>query len=565
MNLSFPICLALISALGLTGGAPQAPTEQLSNGTHLNPLGKKGVKLSPDDAKDALRIPPKAKQGHPSQRMEPTGLPKVKVLMPSALPDHGRKGDTNAKQKEKNVVKLKVAAKTVTPTPVMGFSAMAATRPPKRKEETKVDKSLDRNKSPSKKKKGSSEKQEPRIYKKASSPATTDKPKKEPLKQEKTTQSAAKKVLEQSAKEEKHMKERADTNVADSLLPLPPIPGIPVQPTESPIPSLPAGCLLSESTIACANTKMKYLPLMTDYGLQTLYLAENEISKLPARAFSGLPNLEWLDLSKNKIDDSGLSFDVFKNLTKLKRLNLDGNHLTMLPFLPPSLQELKVNDNELKELDKHSFRGLSNLLTLELEGNNFHDGNVNPLSFKPLKKLIYLRLDRNQFRAIPSGLPASLQELHLDNNRIEIVSDGILNKTLNLSILVLSNNVLQEYRIAPRAWIDLLNLELLDLSHNQLVHVPSFLPRGLRQLIIHHNQIERIPGYVFAHLKPGLEFLHLSHNNLRDDGIHAISFFGLYKSLHELLLDNNLLQSVPRGILSLKSLQVLRLSFNKIR
>ncbi|KAE8583112.1 hypothetical protein XENTR_v10020430 [Xenopus tropicalis] len=454
MNLSFPICLALISALGLTGGAPQAPTEQLSNGTHLNPLGKKGVKLSPDDAKDALRIPPKAKQGHPSQRMEPT---------------------------------------------------------------------------------------------------------------EKTTQSAAKKVLEQSAKEEKHMKERADTNVADSLLPLPPIPGIPVQPTESPIPSLPAGCLLSESTIACANTKMKYLPLMTDYGLQTLYLAENEISKLPARAFSGLPNLEWLDLSKNKIDDSGLSFDVFKNLTKLKRLNLDGNHLTMLPFLPPSLQELKVNDNELKELDKHSFRGLSNLLTLELEGNNFHDGNVNPLSFKPLKKLIYLRLDRNQFRAIPSGLPASLQELHLDNNRIEIVSDGILNKTLNLSILVLSNNVLQEYRIAPRAWIDLLNLELLDLSHNQLVHVPSFLPRGLRQLIIHHNQIERIPGYVFAHLKPGLEFLHLSHNNLRDDGIHAISFFGLYKSLHELLLDNNLLQSVPRGILSLKSLQVLRLSFNKIR
>lgn len=336
-------------------------------------------------------------------------------------------------------------------------------------------------------------------------------------------------------------------------------------PTPHHIPSLPSGCLLSESTIACGNTRMTFLPLMTDLGLKTLYLAENEISKLPARAFAGLPNLEWLDLSKNKLDDSGLAFDVFKNLTKLKRLNLDGNRLTALPLLPSSLQELKVNDNNLQELSRHSFRGLSNLLNLEMEGNGFHDGNVSPLSLKPLKKLIYLRLSRNQFRAVPSGLPSTLQELHLDNNRIEAVHEGILNKTLNLSIIALSNNRLMEDGIAPRAWIHLMNVESLDLSHNRMVHVPSFLPRGLKQLILHHNHIERIPGYVFAHMKPGLEFLHLSHNQLRDDGIHAVSYFGLYKSLTELLLDNNYLQSIPRGILNLKSLQVLRLSFNKIR
>ncbi|XP_075042177.1 extracellular matrix protein 2-like [Mixophyes fleayi] len=359
-------------------------------------------------------------------------------------------------------------------------------------------------------------------------------------------------------------KEPEDT---ETLLPAPTIPSFLsfIQPTPPQIPSLPSGCLLSEYTIACANTKMTYLPLMTDPGLKTLYLAENEISKLPARAFSGLPNLEWLDLSKNKLGDSGLSFDVFKNLTKLKRLNLDGNHLTVLPLLPSSLQELKVNDNNLQELNRHSFRGLSNLLTLQLEGNGFHDGNVSPLTFRSLKKLIYLRLDRNRFRAIPSGLPAALQELHLDSNHIEIVPEGILNKTLNLSTIVLSKNRLQEDRIAPRAWIHLMNVESLDLSHNRLVHVPSFLPRGLKQLILHHNQIELIPGYVFAHMKPGLEFLHLSHNNLRDDGVHAVSFFGLYKSLNELLLDNNYLQAIPRGILNLKSLQVLRLSFNKIR
>ncbi|KAM4020142.1 uncharacterized protein ACNLHF_000680 isoform 2-T2 [Anomaloglossus baeobatrachus] len=387
------------------------------------------------------------------------------------------------------------------------------------------------------------------------------KPRDKTIKKEVTQISSAKKPkmpnVETKAKQE-------DTKLLPSTPTMPSAPSW-IRPTLPHIPSLPSGCLLSEFTIACANTKMTYLPLMTDPGLKTLYLAENEISKLPARAFAGLPNLEWLDLSKNKLDDSGLSHDVFKNLTKLKRLNLDGNRLTGLPQLPASVQELKVNDNKLLELNRHSFRGLGNLLNLEMEGNGFHDGNVSPMSFKPLKKLIYLRLNRNHFRAIPSGLPTTIQELHLDNNRIEVVSEGILNKTLNLSVIVLSNNRLQEDRIAPRAWIHLMNVESLDLSHNRLVHVPSFLPRGAKQVILHHNQIELIPGYVFAHMKPGLEFLHLSHNNLRDDGVHAVSFFGLYKSLNELLLDNNQFLSIPRGILNLKSLQVLRLSFNKIR
>lgn len=97
------------------------------------------------------------------------------------------------------------------------------------------------------------------------------------------------------------------------------------------------------------------------------------------------------------------------------------------------------------------------------------------------------------------------------------------------------------------------------------MHVPSFLPRGLRHLTLHHNRIERIPGYVFAHMKPGLEFLHLSHNSLGADGIHSVSFLGLHASLAELLLDHNQLQAIPRGLLGLRRLQVLRLSHNKIR
>ncbi|XP_065427079.1 LOW QUALITY PROTEIN: biglycan [Chrysemys picta bellii] len=320
------------------------------------------------------------------------------------------------------------------------------------------------------------------------------------------------------------------------------------QPEGGPImPSLPTTCLLSESAIACSNVHMKQVPALSDPGLKTLYLADNEISRLPRGAFAGLPNLQWVDLSKNQLDSQGLHPKAFQNLTQLKRLNLDGNRLRRIPVLPPSLLELKVNNNRLQGLQRDTFRGLDRLLTLELEGNDLHDGNVIPTSFTALHRLMYLRLDRNRFRAIPSGLPSTLQELHLDSNHIEEVREGLLNKTLNLSVLVLSNNRLQEDGIAPRAWIDLPKLESLDLSYNRLVHVPSFLPRRLRQLTLHHNRIERIPGYVFAHLRPGLEFLHLSHNRLRAEGVHAASFAGLGRSLAELLLDHNRLQAVPRG------------------
>ncbi|XP_041130806.1 extracellular matrix protein 2-like isoform X2 [Polyodon spathula] len=346
-----------------------------------------------------------------------------------------------------------------------------------------------------------------------------------------------------------------DRPLPDSLLP----------PTGRFMESLPPGCILSDSTIACGNTRMRHLPILLDPGVTTLYLAENEISEIPEHAFLGLPNLEWLDLSKNQMDNSTMHPGVFRNLIKLKRLNLDGNQITQIPPLPPSLEELKMNDNKLQGLDQHSFKGLSKLLTLELEGNALHDGNVNPLAFKPLRRLIYLRLDRNLLRAIPSGLPHSLQELHLAGNVIEEVSEGVLSKTLNLSVLVLSNNHLQETHIAPLAWIHLPAMDLLDLSYNGLVHVPSFLPSSLRRLLAHHNHIERIPGYVFAHMKPGLEFLHLSHNQLHDSGIHALSFLGLHHSLAELLLENNQLTAVPRGILTLRNLQVLRLNNNYIR
>ncbi|XP_032722353.1 extracellular matrix protein 2 isoform X2 [Lontra canadensis] len=331
-------------------------------------------------------------------------------------------------------------------------------------------------------------------------------------------------------------------------------------------PPLPSGCSLSYRTISCISASLTQIPPLTAPEITSLELVGNAITSVPDGAFNGLPNLERLDLSKNNITSAGIGAKAFKLLKKLMRLNMDGNNLAEIPSeLPSALEELKINENNLQAINDESLSDLNQLVTLELEGNNLSETNVNPLAFKSLKSLSYLRLGRNKFRIIPQGLPASIEELYLENNQIEEITEICFNHTRKINVIVLRCNKIEESRIAPLAWINQENLESIDLSYNKLYHVPSYLPKSLLHLVLLGNQIERIPGYVFGHMEPGLEYLYLSFNRLSDDGVDRVSFYGAYHSLRELFLDHNDLKSIPPGIQEMKALHFLRLNNNKIR
>ncbi|XP_038596078.1 extracellular matrix protein 2 [Tachyglossus aculeatus] len=339
---------------------------------------------------------------------------------------------------------------------------------------------------------------------------------------------------------------------------------IPVPPIEA--PPLPSACSISDNTVSCINAKLTQIPPITDPELTNLELVGNAITSIPDEAFNGILNLERIDFSKNNISSSGIGPQAFKLLKKLKRLYLDGNNLLQIPpDLPSELEELKVNENNLQAIDEDSLSELKNLVTLEMEGNQLSEANVNPLAFISLKSLSYLRLGRNKFRTIPQGLPASIEELYLENNQIEEITELCFNHTRNINVIVLRNNKIDESRIAPLAWINQENLESIDLSYNKLYHVPSYLPKSLLHLVLIGNQIERIPGYVFGHMEPGLEYLYLSFNKLNNDGVDPVSFFGAYHSLREFFLDHNDLKTIPFGIPEMKALHFLRLNDNKIR
>ncbi|XP_010873315.2 extracellular matrix protein 2 isoform X3 [Esox lucius] len=329
---------------------------------------------------------------------------------------------------------------------------------------------------------------------------------------------------------------------------------------------LPPGCGMSDVTVTCENARLTNFPPLNIPELKSLSLEGNDITTLPMGAFNGIPNLEWINLGKNKLTTAGLDPQAFRGLKFLSRLYLDNNFLELVPTdLPPTLQELKINENHLRGIDENSFEGLSDLLTLELEGNVLSEGNLDPRAFSPLSQLSYLRLGRNHFRTVPQGLPPSLLEVYLENNLIEEISDSVFNQTTNLNMISLRHNRLDESRIAPLAWINLKYLESIDLSYNRLYLVPSYLPRALVHLVLVGNQIERIPGFVFAHMEPGLEYLYLSFNRLDGEGVEPESFFGTYTSMTELCLDNNQLVTVPAGINEMSSLHFLRLNNNRIR
>ncbi|XP_056660001.1 LOW QUALITY PROTEIN: extracellular matrix protein 2 [Monodelphis domestica] len=344
------------------------------------------------------------------------------------------------------------------------------------------------------------------------------------------------------------------------------VPYSPVSEPDTEAPPVPRACTIWEHEMSCTNANLTQVPIISDPDLRSLELIGNSIRRIPDGAFLGTPNLETLDLRRNAITASGISPNVFKPLKKLTCLYLDGNGLVRLPpALPSGLLELKVNENALRSLDEDSLAGLKHLVTLELEGNELSESNVSPWAFGPLQRLSYLRLGRNRFRIIPQGLPTSIEELYLESNQIEEIKETSFNHTRNINVIVLSHNKIEENRIDPLAWIHHKNLESVDLSYNKLYHVPSYLPKSLLHLVLVGNQIERIPGYVFGHMKPGLEYLYLSFNRLRDDGVHPVSFFGAYHSLREVFLDHNELQAVPFGISRMTSLHLLRLNNNKIR
>ncbi|XP_061526506.1 leucine-rich repeat-containing G-protein coupled receptor 4 isoform X2 [Phycodurus eques] len=276
------------------------------------------------------------------------------------------------------------------------------------------------------------------------------------------------------------------------------------------------------------------------------------------------PFTYYLDLSMNNITE--LPANVFKNF--------------------PYLEELMLQNNQLKTVPSAALKNLHFLQSLRLDAN--HITAVPDDSFEVLQQLRHLWLDDNDLTEVPVGSlrhQANLQALTLALNRILYIPDNAFANLTSLVVLHLHNNRITE--IGNKCFTGLVNLETLDLNFNNLIAFPKAieaLPK-LKELGFHSNDITSIPEGAF-HNNPLLRTIHFYDNPLSYVGstafqnlsdLHSLMLRGAgmmhdfpiltwTNNIESLTLSGTRISSVPTVLWdNLKLLRTLDLSYNEIK
>lgn len=211
--------------------------------------------------------------------------------------------------------------------------------------------------------------------------------------------------------------------------------------------------------------------------------------------------------------------DVYFPNSSYALFDCAGRNLKDVPRgIAENVTELDLSENEIGNVTKDSFSKLQNLTKLNLSwSNRNHILNIVASPFKNLTKLIELRLTGNRLTAVPKNLPQSIRRLWLNNNNVGVLLSLNFFKLSNVTHLWLNKNCYawthcsRSVEIPKDSFAHLTKLHSLDLSFNNLKHIPTRLPSSLISLMVHHNIIENIHENDF-HGLPNLKSLHLQGN-----------------------------------------------------
>ena len=181
-----------------------------------------------------------------------------------------------------------------------------------------------------------------------------------------------------------------------------------------------------------------------------------------------------------------------------------------------------------------------------------------------------LHLNDNNLKHLQNGVfegllhPTSLLALDLRHNMLEKIQPGVFKPLRRLMILDMEGNLLKE--IQTGTFTGLEGLAILNISNNMLKGVQPGVFDDLHrlwQVSLSCNRLINIQSGVFAEGITNLRALQLSHNRLT---LRRSSMFQNLTKLDALELRNLRLQVLPKGIFQcLKLLRYLDLSDNKLQ
>ncbi|XP_042155922.1 extracellular matrix protein 2-like [Oncorhynchus tshawytscha] len=298
--------------------------------------------------------------------------------------------------------------------------------------------------------------------------------------------------------------------------------------------------------VQCSDKGLEKVPYGIPYNSRYVLLMNNRIDSIQLDLLNEYLSMEFLVLSNNRLTDGSIE-GAFEGIPALRRLYLDRNLLESVPTdLPASLEELRLDNNQLNVMSEGAWAHCPGLLVLSLNNNSLGNGNDTlPASvLSPLGSLRTLSLDRNRLASVPLGLPLSIRELYLRGNLIQKFPGEAFMGTSELVILDLSANRLTNHGLLRESLVNATHLESLNLEGNQLKKVPRHLPSSLKTLNLEGNLISSVGKASFLHL-PHLEHLGLASNKIARVASGA---FRALPVLHQLDLCHNALSQVPRQL-----------------
>ena len=311
--------------------------------------------------------------------------------------------------------------------------------------------------------------------------------------------------------------------------------------------------------------ELKVNAFVTLKSLKSLLLAYNDLLVLPPGLFSGLGNLQYLNLRGNQL--SSLDGSMFNETKKLAKLILWNNNIKQLPnhlfFGLGNLNELDLDENNIKILPKRMFMGLRNLKYLYLSGNQINS--LDEAFFNETDRLTELHLNDNNLTILPKGLfmgLINLKYLFLSGNHINSLDEALFKETDKLYRINLDDN---DLKILPNGlFIGMRNLAILSMNMNQI----SLLNEGffhktnkLTELYLRFNDLTTVPNGLLMGLT-NLKILKLDNNYITS--LHQ-NLFNETKKLIELGFYHNNLKYLSNNLfMELSDLQILDLDDNKI-
>ena len=262
----------------------------------------------------------------------------------------------------------------------------------------------------------------------------------------------------------------------------------------------------------CATVTSAQLESITD-----LDLSGELIQTLQSGDFSGLTNLQTLNLVRNSLGSGSTPADIFAPLTNLRELFLHHNGLTALDAdIFDGLTELTglgLAYNRLTDLDADIFDGLTNLTGLSLANNALIalDANI----FDGLTNLRELFLNNNALTELPAGIFSGLTSLEgVDVSGNLSIDPALFTLTVNLKAITHDTAAIEVVQGVP-----------FDLAAWVFITSGTFSERGTTKI---SNQVIEVTiekgatqsnpfSFTLTGINPSIGVFNLRINNLRSN------------------------------------------------